>query len=472
MQLDQDQAFALTLVREAEELDVCPGPRAGGSGDRSTIGALLGDVRGRIDATPTLARLWRARPWLSGRRPGVWLLPFALLAGILFTGLAADGRLDILTPPLLGLILWQVVVLLYLPARRLLRPAAGLGTMRAMLVAAARRIAHWATARVAGSVGSGSEPHVDGSANAGADARGSRAAAARLSLRVSRAWADRAAPQIENAIAATLHGAAAAFAVGAIVGLYLDGLGVAYRASWESTFLGATAVHALLQGLLGSASAVTGIALPDAAGVAAMAMEPVPAAPWIHLWAVTLLLFAVLPRLLLALFCLRRALRPVTLDDAEPWLQRSLAALAGTALLLRAQPLGYRPAPRSWERLQERVLEEWGPRARIERNAPLPWDASAEAVVSTDAVALLLMVNPAQTPEDDVHGPLLDALQTQSPVTLVLDASAYDTSADRRSSRIGTWTRMLKARNTPCLVLDSEAADARAPIDDEAVPAS
>jgi hypothetical protein len=64
-------------------------------------------------------------------------------------------------------------------------------------------------------------------------------------------------------------------------------------------------------------------------------------------------------------------------------------------------------------------------------------------------------VNPAQTPEEDVHGPLLDALEQQCPVTVALDAAAYDTSEDRRSSRIGTWRRMLDARGSGHLVLEA-----------------
>lgn len=442
MLLPRDEAFALTVVREAEHIDACPGPRAigGDAAERAGVQALIRDARTRIETTPGLQRIWRTRRWLDGRRPGIWLLPIAALMGLLFTGLAADGRLDILTPPLLGLILWQIVVLLYLLARRWLEPAASPGVLRTALINGARRIARWGMTRPASS----EDDSRDGSG-------------VRLAVRVGRAWSAQAAPQIENAIAATLHGSGAAFAIGAIAGLYLDGLGVAYRATWESTFLDASTVQLLLQSLLGAAAALTGIALPDAAGVAAMASAPVPAAPWIHLWAVTLLLFAVLPRLLLTLLCLRSALRPIDVDEAEPWLQRSIATLSGTALMLRVQPLGYRPAARSWERLQDLVQQDWGPRARIERNAPLPWDASAGAVVSTDAVALLLMVNPAQTPEDDVHGPLLDALQSRVPVTVVLDASAYNTSATRRSSRIGTWQRMLQLRETPNLVLEAES---------------
>lgn len=442
MQLTAEQAYTLTLVREAEALGLCPPPRPQPTASGSDqLPMLLGDARARIAADAELERLWRARGWLSGRYPGPWLLLLALVAGGLLTGLAADGRFNILTPPLLGLIAWQLVVFAVLAGRRLLRPRARFDGLSAVLFDSVRRTL---------SRGASSKPGRD---------PGEPEARALLVGRVARAWLGTARRQIAAALAANLHASAAAFAVGAIAGLYLDGLGVAYRATWESTFLDAPMVHGLIHVLLGPAAALSGVPLPDLDGVAAMAHAPVPAAPWIHLWVTTLMLFVVVPRLLLSAYNAARARRPVRLEESEPWLQRSFAALAGTVFHIRVQPLGYRPPARSWERLQACLLEAWGPRARMERNAPLPWDALAEAVVSTDAAAVWLMINPAQTPEDDVHLPLLDALQARVAVTVVLDTAAYVSSAERRQSRIRLWQRMLEAHGTPCVVLQDEPAD-------------
>ncbi|MDZ7826271.1 MAG: hypothetical protein U5R48_09965 [Gammaproteobacteria bacterium] len=86
---------------------------------------------------------------------------------------------------------------------------------------------------------------------------------------------------------------------------------------------------------------------------------------------------------------------------------------------------------------------------------PLPWSVDPEHLVAHGADHLVLLVNPAQTPEDDVHGPLLDALERQGPVTVALDVAAYDTSEDRRRSRIDTWRRMLDAHGSRHLVLEA-----------------
>jgi hypothetical protein len=63
-------------------------------------------------------------------------------------------------------------------------------------------------------------------------------------------WSQIAAPLYAARVARLLHFSAALFAAGIISGLYLRGLAFEYRAGWESTFLGAEAVHRLLSVLL------------------------------------------------------------------------------------------------------------------------------------------------------------------------------------------------------------------------------
>jgi hypothetical protein len=99
-----------------------------------------------------------------------------------------------------------------------------------------------------------------------------------------------------------MHTAAAALALGLIAGLYLRGLVMDYRAGWQSTFLDAGAVQALLGVVLAPAAWLTGVAVPEVAPLrlAPGAAASASAAPWIHLLAATLMLTVVLPRLLLA----------------------------------------------------------------------------------------------------------------------------------------------------------------------------
>src|SRR5205823_8815353 len=95
----------------------------------------------------------------------------------------------------------------------------------------------------------------------------------------------------------TVHLAAAAFALGAIVSLYARGLLTEYAVGWESTFLDAGQVHALLSWLFAPAMAVfplDGLTLPDVQALR-FVQEPSPAGGprWVHLYAATLFLLVV-----------------------------------------------------------------------------------------------------------------------------------------------------------------------------------
>jgi hypothetical protein len=79
-------------------------------------------------------------------------------------------------------------------------------------------------------------------------------------------WARAAAPLAAVRVGRSLHIAAFALALGAIAGMYVRGLVLEYRAGWESTFISAEAVHALLAFVLGPASALTGIRSPTCRG--------------------------------------------------------------------------------------------------------------------------------------------------------------------------------------------------------------
>ena len=110
-----------------------------------------------------------------------------------------------------------------------------------------------------------------------------------------------------------IHSAAAALGLGLIAGLYIRGLVFDYRAAWESTFLSAHAAHAILSFFLAPAVALSEIPMPDEAALSAMRMvhgddsTGVSAAPWIHLFSLTLLFIVVIPRFILMLGCWLRS---------------------------------------------------------------------------------------------------------------------------------------------------------------------
>ncbi|HEU4343033.1 MAG TPA: DUF2868 domain-containing protein, partial [Candidatus Binatia bacterium] len=117
----------------------------------------------------------------------------------------------------------------------------------------------------------------------------------------------------------TLHLSAIGIAIGAIVGMYVRGLFFDYNVVWQSTFVkDPETVVIILRYLLGPAAIVIGQPLPTGESVAALfGPDGDYAASWIHLYAVSALLFIVIPRGFLALAVtsqLGRQRRNVQLD--------------------------------------------------------------------------------------------------------------------------------------------------------------
>ena len=430
--LTLEDALALSLVRSFEP-DAMPASPA----DVDARAALLQWARTRSEA---LGGLWAARAWLTGRRPGaLWALAGFLL-GLGGAGLTAGSTLNVLAPPLLGLLAWQGATTLWLLARRL-RTATANATATATANAAATANAN--------------EPPVLLKAMARRLAQRSFPERAAQAAVFCDLWFARAGHRLGARHGAALNFAAAALVTGAIAGLYLDGLATAYTARWESTFLSPETVRAWVSVLLGPSAFATGIQIP---GVTAFTHQPsagVPAAPWIHLWSTTLLAFGAAPRALLGLLDLRQGRRLVDIE-ADPWLHERLARLGGKALRLRLQPIGYRPSARSHEGLALLLLERFGADFVTDRAEPLPWHSEAPAVL-LGGCDLVLMVSAAQTPEEEVHGRLLDACATRHRTLLIVDLDAYAATTERRASRLAAWTRLAAVHNVEAIHIGSES---------------
>jgi len=368
------------------------------------------------------------RPW-----PGwvAWLPALALLAGGLAERIAPAQRIELLASPVWVLLGWNLVVYLWLAWRALGgvapggRPRWGEVTVRTPDATPLQRYAS--------SVAAGMRP-----------AR----------------WA---------AVSALLHTAAAAFAIGLVAGLYLRGLVLDYRAGWQSTFLDAAQVHALLSRLLAPAAALSGVVMPDPAAVAAMQIgpggqAPAPAAPWIHLLAATLGLFVVLPRCLLAAAATwqcRRRLAAIPLPIGEPYFEQLLRQREGRRAVVQVLPAGL-PAQDRWVPDLHRFLApRWGAdvELRVIPTLPLDDDDTPPPTAPGDIAERVVLFDLTSTPEDEVHGRLVDRLLAATPavpLTLGVDESAFvarfATTPQRIEQRRALW-RDFAARHGAALVL-------------------
>lgn len=283
-------------------------------------------------------------------------------------------------------------------------------------------------------------------------------------------WLAVSRPLHRARLAAVLHVAAAALALGVIAGLYLRGLLVDYAVGWESTFLDAAAMHALVAALYAPAAALAGIALPDAAAIAALRVHPGQAATGagaaavvIHLHALSLLLAVVLPRSALAAASAWRARR---LGRALPLPDRVLRDAAAEAVT---------PPPRA--------LSLWrhgdaGPPLEV-LAAALGASPPVHAVASggedeveppgADTLAVLVVAMTA-TPEAETHGRLLARLRGAGAgaAVLVVDTGAYTRRFEHLPARIAerraAWAAFAATVRVPLVWADLADASALAGI--------
>ncbi|MBX3635516.1 MAG: DUF2868 domain-containing protein [Rubrivivax sp.] len=391
---------------------------------------------------PAIAR------WL-GRRLWRWTWLLAALAIGLLAGLAVDAvgsaqRIDLLAPPVWGVILWNLVVYIALLWPR--RPQGGGG------------IAGWLARRLAGAAVRGSGPLAAFTAD----------------------WLPRVLPALTARGALLLHAAAAALAAGLVAGMYLRGLVLDYRAGWESTFLEPASVRALLATLLAPATALTGIGVPDEATVSALRVGPgvaagAPAGPWIHLYAAMLALFVIVPRTALATWAALRgawASRRVALPLEDPYFQQLLLQGRGAAPRVRVLPHGAAPSPQAVLGLRELLAGALGAEMQLRLAAATAYGAEESAGTPSaepDTTLLVALVDLAATPEADTHGRFLRALRAATPalpLLLLADEAAFARRfgqlPERLAQRREAWRQLAAAEGAAWLSADLERPDADA----------
>jgi len=197
---------------------------------------------------PALSRL--QGPSLREARWTVLVVAIAIGLGLVADSLGGSQRINLLAPPMWGVLAWNAFVYLGLvvwPLVRLSRRGRAEDDRGPIVRSVAERIRR--RLRVP-RLGSG----------------GSAAALQRLAA----LWRERSRGLATRRAEVLLHAAAAALALGLIAGLYLRGLVFDYRAGWQSTFLTPEAAHAIVSTALAPASRLSGIALPDVAAFAAM----------------------------------------------------------------------------------------------------------------------------------------------------------------------------------------------------------
>ena len=401
----------------------------------------------------SVAPMLQAVTWRTWIAPVVLTLAFALGAAL---DAAGPGRhINLLAPPMLGLLAWNLfiyaLIVLKGTAGLFSRRASGLGPMGRSLARAAHAVAAPSEAATVG-------PAPD----------------------FLWTWAHASRRLTAARVAGVFHAGAIAFATGAVASLYVRGLAFEYRAVWQSTFLDAASVHALLAAVLGPASALTGIALPTPGHLDAL-RYPLSggenAAPWIHLHAVTIGLFVVGPRALLAAASRWHAARlearfPLRLDDA--YFMRILRSVRGGPTSIRGIPYSYHPSSQSVIGLNSLFSSTLGSAAVVAIDPALDYgaeDSFDAALLTQDTNLLVAMFSLAATPERETHGVFVARLVSaaaSAPATQVLAVvdeaafvSQFPADSKRWSERRAAWRALLAARGCPVVFVNLEHPDVR-----------
>ncbi len=420
-------------------------------------------------------RLWRAR-WVA------WAGVAAFCAGLLADSIGSSQRINLLAPPLWGVLAWNLVVYIGL-----------LGTVLAALLRrgpAAPGTVNRLTQRVLriGRALPGLAPvNGDVAAGAGGSDRMAVGTSAKALHVFAGLWSQRSARLATARAATLLHACAAALALGLIAGLYARGLVLDYRAAWESTFLDATRAHAVLALLLAPASALAGIPLPDAAGFEALrvahgsagagagAGAGASAGPWIHLLALTLALVVVLPRSSLALWSALRGqhlARHVALPLAEPYFAALLREQRGDVAHVVVLPYAATPAPQAVLGLRALLASSLGDGMQLQVLATLAFgaedDARAWPALPAASVLLVALFDLAATPEAENHAAFLRVLAQRAPpgatVLALIDEAGFVTrfkgDAVRLEQRRTAWRDVLGHTGCAAVFADLPSPDA------------
>jgi hypothetical protein len=378
----------------------------------------------------------------------------ALLVGLATKQLGPERRINVLAFPLFGVLAWNALVYLAALGGAVLRKQAGpsAAAIGAMLKAASER----AMRRL--------------------ESGGDRTLASGLGRFVAN-WYELTGKARLARARGCLHLGAAALSVGVIAGMYWNGLAYQYLAAWESTFLDAAGVQQLFATLFAPAAAISGIAVPGLAEIQSMQLtsgsEGVPAADWIHLFAITVGLSVVLPRLLMAGLALRRAAKLEAAIDfravAPEYIARVLKTREGGNQVARIVPHRMELGSKERDRLRAFAHQLWGGQLWVEFADPIAY-GDEEAAVFEQADHQILLLNFSATPEDESQGRLVKRFRDQlaGDGLILIEAAPFRErfgglgEFDRRLNERGeAWAAVLGRANVGYAMYDQDAEAAR-----------
>jgi hypothetical protein len=376
-----------------------------------------------------------------------WAL--ALLTGYWLSDLGQSSEFNLLALPLVGLLAWNAVVIV-LGVFCELMPAASLSGRGGWM---AEFLAHGISRM--GKASKEIESGVAGAVRTRFEELVWPLAWRRLQMRL-RMW---------------LHVAAALLAIGGAVALYARGWSHEYRAVWESTLLSESGATTFFETLFKPASKVlrTPIPLKQIPGMHrtfGKADQSAPALPWIHLYAGTLLVLIVFPRLLLAGIaaarCCRTIAKPARALHWGAYLRTMLRAVEGGSERIQVLVHAIEPTAAHREVWDRGVRERFGGMAHAEYlRIPAGEEDEFAATWQPVCANLVMLFNMATTPEAEVQRRLVSDLRqrlltkhAEPELVVLLDGTslAGRWSPEKIAGREQLWSEMVEGLASDVIV--------------------
>lgn len=372
---------------------------------------------------------------------GGWMA--ALAAGYAMTDLGQEREFNLLALPLVGLLAWNTVIITMgvfcevMPGHTL---AARGGWLAELLAHGVSRV--WKK----------KEPD---------------AMQARFSdLAWPLAWR-----RLQARLRAWLHVGAAMLALGGMVALYARGWSKEYRAVWESTLLDEKGAQSFFSTLFTPASAVLGTPaplekLPEMRRTAGRQASPAPALPWIHLYAGTLMVLVILPRLALAGIGAARIHHSVSKQARRlawgAYARRLLNAVEGAGEQVEVLVHGMDPTAAQREVWDRGIRGRFGAMARADyTRIPAGEEDDFAALWQPATPLVVVLFNMATTPEAEVQRRLVNDLRqrllTRHPepdLVILLDGTSLGGRwpEDKIAGRERLWSQMMEGLGAELIV--------------------
>lgn len=271
-----------------------------------------------------------------------------------------------------------------------------------------------------------------------------------------------AGPVLRPRLAAIFHLGAALWALGAVAGLFQQGWSTSYHAYWESTLLTADAARMWFANVFAPAASLFRLPLP-LDQVAALQGLPTDAAtpeatalPWFNLYAATLGLFIVAPRLILATSFYMASRWQLVLAIRAPLLRTYFEEVrygASDGPESRCWTVAAAELETSLPAGAVELLEAWGTERELFNEVEiktLPADLSPEQRNASMKGVDALYYGAERTPDDDVRAEIAflreEAKDTATPKVVFLHAGRFQerfaglpSAEDRWRERQAAW---------------------------------